>query len=71
MTSYNINVRSGILQVSFDKDNPVTSDRIVRDAQTRLQELIASRVLTGGDLLKIDGRMSLPVSYTIAHELGH
>ena len=71
MTSYNINVISRVLQVSFDKDNPVTGERIVKDAQTRIEELIASKVLIGGDLLKIDGRMSLPVSYTIAHELGH
>lgn len=70
-SSYTINLEAGILQVSFDKDNPVTGDRIVRDTQTRIEELIASKVLTGGDLLKIDGRMSLPVSYTIAHELGH
>ena len=70
-SSYTINLKAGILQVSFDKDNPVTGDRIVKDAQTRIEELIVSKVLTGGDLLKIDGRMSLPVSYTIAHELGH
>ena len=71
MTSYHINFEADILQVSFDKDNPTTGDIIVKDAQTRLEKLIASGVLTGGSLLKINGRMSLPVSYTIAHTLGH
>ena len=70
-SSYLINLEADILQVSFDKDNPATGDRIVQGAQTRLEELIASGVLTGGSLLKINGRMSLPVSYTIAHTLGH
>jgi CRISPR-associated protein Csx3 len=71
MNSYHINFVEDILHVSFDKDNPVTGDRIVRDAETRLEELISSGVLTGGSLLKINGRMSIPVSYTIAHKLGH
>ena len=70
-SSYLINLEADILQVSFDKDNPATGDRLIKDAQTRLEELIASGVLTGGSLLKINGRMSLPVSYTIAHTLGH
>jgi CRISPR-associated protein Csx3 len=71
MNSYHINFVEDILHVSFDKDNPVTGDRIVRDAETCLEELISSGVLTGGSLLKINGRMSIPVSYTIAHKLGH
>lgn len=71
MTSYYINFTEDILKVSFNKDNPVTGNRIAKDASDRLQELIASNVLTGGDLLKINGRMSLPVCYTIAHEVGH
>ena len=71
MNSYHIDFTEDILQVSFDKDNFVTGDRIVKDASSRLQKLIASKVLAGGDLLKINGRMSLPVSYTIAHELSH
>lgn len=71
MTSYNINCEEGILLVGFDKDKPATGDRIVQDAETRLEELISSGVLRGGSLLKINGRMSVPVSYTIAHKLGH
>lgn len=71
MTSYKIDLEEGILKVSFDKDNPATGDRIVGDAETRLEELINSGVLAGGNLLKINGRMSIPVSYTIAHQLGH
>lgn len=64
-------IEEGILKIGFDPDNPVTGDAIVRDAQKRLKELIDSEVLTGGTLLKINGPMSIPVSYTIAHLLGH
>lgn len=71
MSSYNIAFEEDILQVGFNSNLPATGDRIVKDADTRIDELIESKVLTGGDLLKINGRMSLPVSYTIAHRLGH
>ena len=69
--SYHIAIEGNILRVGFNSQLPVTGDRIVKDAETHLQKLIESEVLTGGDLLKINGRMSLPVSYTIAHKLGH
>lgn len=71
MTSYNIEIENDILQVRFDRDRHFTGDRIVRDAEQRLEELIDSGALTGGTLLKINGSMSLPVCYTIAHKLGH
>jgi len=71
MTSYKIDVQEDILKVGFDPNNRFTGDRIVRDTEQRLEELIDSGTLTGGNLLKINGRMSLPVSYTIAHKLGH
>ena len=70
-SSYLIKLEAGILQVSFDKNKRVFGDCIVKDAEKSLQELISSGTLTGGGLLKINGRMSLPVSYTIAHTLGH
>lgn len=71
MKNFLIALKDNVLKVGFNKDNPATGDRIVKDADTGLQELIDSGRLTGGDLLKINGRMSLPVSYTIAHTLGH
>ena len=71
MKKFLIALEDNVLKVGFNKDNPATGDLIVKDAETGLQELIDSGRLTGGDLLKINGRMSIPVSYTIAHTLGH
>lgn len=60
-----------ILQVSINENNPTKGDRLVRDAETRLEELITSGELSGGELIKINGRTSLPLAYTILHKIGH
>lgn len=70
MKHFDISLENGVLQVEIDKDNPTTGDRLVKDAEASLEELIRAGGLSGR-LLKISGRMSLPVSYAIAHSLGH
>ena len=60
-----------LLKVGFSREKIYSADCIVRDAENRLDELVQAGELAGGSLLKINGRMSLPVSYTIAHKLGH
>ena len=59
------------LQINIKQDNPTTGDRLVVDADQRLEELIVSGELPGGELIKIDGRTSLPVGYTILHKIAH
>ena len=49
----------------------VDGDQIVRDVKAQLQELINSGQLTGGKLLKINGRSTVLASYVIALELAH
>lgn len=70
-SSYIINCQGNTLTVDFNKEITATGDRIVRDAKTQLDELLESKQLPLGGLLKINGRASIPVSYLIAHELGH
>lgn len=50
---------------------PADGDEMVRDAAARLQEMAEAGELRGGDLLKIDGRISILVSYAIAHHVAH
>ena len=57
---------SHILWVKFGE--PAQNDQIVKDAQTRLEELSGK---LGGSLLKINGAASLPVSFVLAHKLAH
>ena len=76
MTTYQMKLNGDILKVDFAKKangEPITADgdQIVRDAKARLQEMMAAGELRGGNLLKIDGRISVLVSYTIAHEVAH
>lgn len=73
MTSFLIHKQSdNLITVQFNnKNNPVDGDQILRDAKTRLDEMIKSGDLAGGKLLKIYGRMSLPVAYVFAHDLVH
>lgn len=71
MTTYNIKLENDLLKVGFNPDLPANGDRIVRDAATLLDEMIASKELRGGPLLKIDGPASVPVCYAIAHKVSH
>jgi CRISPR-associated protein Csx3 len=73
MTSYLINSDpdTSTLKVDFNRNLPQSGDRIVKDAVTRLDELIQSGELAGGALLKINGPASVLVSYVMAHKLTH
>jgi CRISPR-associated protein Csx3 len=69
MTTYNIKLEGEVLKVGFGER--ANGDQIVRDAATRLDEMIASGELKGGRLLKIDGPASVAVSYLIASKISH
>jgi CRISPR-associated protein Csx3 len=71
MSSYLIDVDDDTLRVKLNLNEPASGDRLVRDAADRLQELIDSGCLPGGQLLKIDGPTSVPLAYTLAHRLSH
>ncbi|MDJ1168938.1 CRISPR-associated protein Csx3 [Roseofilum sp. BLCC_M154] len=70
-SSYRIALVEDILRVGFNKEMATTGDRIVRDAIAQLNVLIDAGQLHGGQLIKINGKMSLIVSYTLAHSLMH
>ncbi|MCC2693892.1 CRISPR-associated protein Csx3 [Nodularia sp. LEGE 04288] len=69
MTTYKIEFRDDILRVSFGE--PAQNDQIVKDAAARLEEMATSGELTGGQLLKINGPISIPVAFVLAHKLAH
>ncbi|AFZ59578.1 CRISPR-associated protein Csx3 [Anabaena cylindrica FACHB-243] len=69
MTTYNIDLKDDILRVSFGE--PAQNDQIVKDAATRLEEMSRLGELTGGQLLKINGPVSIPVAFVLAHKLSH
>lgn len=68
MSTYQINLEGDILKVGFGA-TLATGDQIVRDADTRLNEMIASGELPGGTLIKINGRTSVLVSQVLAAKL--
>lgn len=69
MSSYSIQLENDLLKVGFS--TPVNGDRIVKDIHQQLTEMINSGQLKGGKLLKINGRISIPGCYTLAHEVAH
>ena len=69
--SYLIQLEGSTLKVNPNIEFDVPGDRLLRDARSRLQYLIASKQITGGSLLKINGSSSLAIGYMMAHELGH
>ena len=69
--SYLIEPEGNTLKVNPNPETDVPGDILLRDARSRLRELIATKQLTGGSLLKINGSTSLAIGYMFAHELGH
>ncbi|MGV0104634.1 CRISPR-associated protein Csx3 [Nostoc sp. DSM 114167] len=69
MSTYKIEIKDNLLRVSFGE--PAQNDQIVRDAAARLEEMAASGELAGGQLLKINGPISIPVAFVLAHKLAH
>jgi CRISPR-associated protein Csx3 len=69
VTTYNIELQAGILRIKFGE--PAQNDQIVKDAATRLEEMAQSGELAGGQLLKINGPVSIPVAFVLAHKLAH
>lgn len=71
MSSYTITPDGDILRVGFNKEISATGDRIVRDADAQLNALIDAGQLPGGKLIKVNGKISILASYTVAHALAH
>jgi CRISPR-associated protein Csx3 len=76
MTMYSMQLVGDTLKVDFakteeDKPIPADGDAVVRDVQRLARQMIASGELTGGNLLKIQGRISVAASYTLVHEVAH
>ncbi|MFK0730297.1 MAG: CRISPR-associated protein Csx3 [Gloeotrichia echinulata GP01] len=69
MATYNIELKEGILRINFGE--PAQNDQIVKDAAARLEEMAKSGELVGGPLLKINGPVSIPVAFVLAHKLAH
>ncbi|MFM7365259.1 MAG: CRISPR-associated protein Csx3 [Cuspidothrix sp.] len=69
MTTYNIEFKDDILRVSFGE--PSQNDQIVKDAAAKLEQMARSQELTGGHLLRINGLVSIPVAFVLAHKLAH
>jgi len=76
MMTYSMHLEGDTLRVDFAKTDegkpiPADGDVIVQDVQTRVRQMIASGELSGGNLLKINGRISVVASYALAHEVAH
>lgn len=69
MSTYNIALNEGTLKIGFG--SPAQNDQIVKDAETRLDEMVAAGDLKGGDVIRVNGPASLPVAMVLAHKLAH
>lgn len=69
MSTYNITLVDGVLKVGFG--TPAQNDQIVKDAATRLDEIVKSEELAGGEVIRVNGPATLPVAMVLAHKLAH
>jgi CRISPR-associated protein Csx3 len=69
VTTYNIELKDDILRLSFGE--PAQNDQIVKDAAAKLEQMAQSQEIIGGQLLRINGPVSIPVAFVLAHKLAH
>ncbi|MEH2265933.1 CRISPR-associated protein Csx3 [Nostoc sp.] len=69
MTTYKIAFEGEVLKIGFAE--PSQNDQIVKDAAARLDEMSKTGELKGGVLLKINGPVSVPIAFVLAHKVGH
>lgn len=67
--TYKISLTDGVLRVGFG--DPAQNNQIVRDAEKRLDEMVASGELVGGDVIRVNGPASLPVAMVLCHKVAH
>jgi CRISPR-associated protein Csx3 len=70
-SSFFVKIEGNVLLMDFNRLQEVSNARLVKDASAELDRLVASGELRGGELLKINGPVSLPVSYVISHRVSH
>ena len=71
MTAFKLQVKDQSLHIIENPQTPQTNDQIVQETLKQLHELNQAGHLTGGELLKIYGRHTLPMAYVISHQLSH
>jgi len=69
--TFNINLDLDGTTLKIGFGSPAQNFQIVKDAETRLNEMIASGVLKGGEVIRVNGPASLPVAMMLAHKLAH
>jgi CRISPR-associated protein Csx3 len=69
MSSFQLSLTGDTLRVGFNREQSVDGDRLVKDANAQLDQMLDQGLMTGGKLLKIDGPQSIPVAYLLAHRL--
>jgi CRISPR-associated protein Csx3 len=69
VTTYTIEFKEGILRINFGE--PAQNDQIVQDTTPRLEEMVQSGEFAGGQFLRINGPVSIPVAFVSAHKLAH
>ncbi len=69
MTTYKIEFKEEILGIDFGE--PAQNDQLVKDTAAGLGEMAQLGELLGGKLFRINGPVSIPVAFVLAHQLAH
>ena len=70
-SSFFVKLEGNVLLVDFNRLQEVSNARLVKDASAELDRLVAAGELCGGELLKVNGPISLPVSFVVSHRVSH
>lgn len=68
MSKYDIEIVGDTLNVGFG-DEPASSDELVKIVRRKIRSMVNDGELTGGKLLRINGKQSVPITAVITSEL--
>lgn len=71
MSTFVLILDNDLMSIKYDAANPSENDVIVKDITQQLANLTESGKLKGGELLKINGKQTLPMAFVIAHHVSH
>lgn len=71
MSTFSLDIDQGLMSIEYDASKPSENDVIVKEITHQLTNLTETGKLTGGELLKINGKQTLPMAFAIAHHVSH
>lgn len=70
MDAFYASMENNVLKIGFGQ-TPAQNDVLLKEAENKLDLLIKTGEVSGGEIIKINGPTTVPVAFVLAHKLNH